>query len=218
MQTTIIVPAKDHLEDLTKPCIESIHAKTIMPYTLIGVDDGSRDQTFPYMRNNCHLAIRTDGIGPGNARNLALQQQSSDYIVFLDNDIICPCVGWLKILINECNRARAGIISPIVPNTFMDHNILSIDGFIDVSQLPGDTMLFTWNVFRHLGYLDKHLSFRGEDTDYCYRAKLAGFRVCHTPRLTMIHKGGGTYQWSKYEKPLRYLQKKYRGKMHLVKR
>ena len=55
---SIIVSAKDKLRGLTVPCIQAIHATVKMPYELIGIDDGSRDDTHKYMLANCHKTIR----------------------------------------------------------------------------------------------------------------------------------------------------------------
>jgi glycosyltransferase involved in cell wall biosynthesis len=206
---SVILTTKGHLQDLTIPCVRSIKRTVGVPYELIGVDDGSVDNTIYYLNRVCHKAIYVPGLGPGNARNFGLREASGDYILFLDNDILCNTPGWLRFLVEECKRSRAGIISPIVENTVQAPGV-SVDGIADVQHLPGATMLFPRSTFDTLGYLDPLLSYRGEDTDYCFRAILAGLRVCRTDRLVMSHKGGGSFNWRAHSKPLKHLRKKYR--------
>ena len=214
---SILVSAKDGLETLTAPCIRSLIQTTRVPYELIGIDDGSRDGTYQFFLENCHKAIRLPGIGCGASRNVGLLHANGDHIMFLDNDVVLDRPGWLRALLADCGKRNVGIIGPVLTNERMKASLpRSQDGLIDVDEIAGACMLFTRSTFDRLGMLDPAFSMRGEDTDYCFRAKLAGFRVCISPRVLLYHKGGGTYDWSKETGQLRAFRRKYRNVRHIL--
>lgn len=209
---SILISAKGKLEELTRPCIERVHATVRIPYEIIGIDDGSKDNTFAYMRQRCHKAIQTKGIGCGASRNLGLLYATGDHIMFLDNDVFVNRPGWLRTLVTEGAKANVGIIGPVLSNEYLRGTYpRSADGLIDVDNVAGACFMFPRSTFNRLGMLDKQFSRRGEDTDYCFRAKLAGLRVCITPRLLIEHVGAQTYSWRKELGQLRRFREKYRN-------
>ncbi len=214
---SILVNGKNCLETLTAPCIESIRSATRVPYEIIGIDDGSKDGTYEFFLENCHKAIRLKGIGCGAARNVGLLQAAGDHIMFLDNDIILDRPGWLNLLLAESRKANVGIIGPLLTNEQIKGSLpRSADGLIDVDELAGACLMFPRSTFEQLGMIDPGFSRRGDDTDYCFRARLAGLRVCITPRLLIYHKGGGTYDWRKEAGQLRAFRHKYRNVRHIL--
>ena len=214
---SILVNGRDGLESLTAPCIHSILSTARVPYEIIGLDDGSKDATYEFFLKNCHKAIRTGGIGCGAARNIGLQHAEGDHIMFLDNDIVLDRPGWLSILLAECGKPNVGIIGPFLTNERSKWALpRSRDGLIDVDETAGACLLFPRSTFDKLGMIDPAFSRRGDDTDYCFRAKLAGLRVCITPRLLIYHKGGGTYDWTKETGQLRAFRWKYRNVRHIL--
>lgn len=189
--TSIIICAVNHLHDLTIPCINSVVQNTGESYELILIDDGSQDGTYEYFRGMSKKAYRHDILkGVTKARNLGLRVSQGNYMCFLDNDVIVPS-GWLKTLIAESQKSRVGIIGPILTNQPRFHLPISADGLIDVPEVAGACMLIKREVFNRLGYLDEKL-INCQDTDYCFRAILAGYRVVHTPNVLVYHKHFGT--------------------------
>ena len=209
---SILVNGKDGLETLTAPCIQSIIETVTVPYEIIGIDDGSKDGTYQFFLENCDKAIRLKGIGCGAARNVGLLQAAGDHIMFLDNDVILDRPGWLASLLAESRKTNVGIIGPLLTNEQIKRGLpRSPDGLIDVDELAGACLMFPRSTFDRLGMIDPAFSRRGDDTDYCLRARLAGLRVCITPRLLLYHKGGGTYDWRKEAGQLRAFRHKYRN-------
>jgi O-antigen biosynthesis protein len=189
--TSIIICAVNHLQDLTIPCIRSVIQNTRENYELILIDDGSQDGTFQYFRSISRKAYRHESLrGVTKGRNLGLSVSEGNYICTLDNDVILP-PGWLRILIGESKKDRVGIIGPMLTNQPRFHLPRSADGLIDVSEIAGACMLIKREVFNFLGYLDETF-INCEDTDYCFRAILAGYRVVHTPNVLVYHKHFGT--------------------------
>lgn len=186
--TSIIICAVNHLQDLTIPCIRSVIQNTGQPYELILIDDGSQDGTFQYFRSISRKAYRHERLrGVTKARNLGFRASEGNYILTLDNDTIVPS-GWLKTLIDESKKDRVGIIGPMLSNQPDRFNLArSADGLCDVTEVAGACMLIKREVFNKIGYLDETF-INCEDTDYCHRAVLAGYRVVHTPNIVLYHR------------------------------
>ena len=53
-------------------------------------------------------------------------------------------------------------------------------------------MVVRSDVWRRLGGLDEEFFAHMEEIDFCWRAKLAGYRVCVVPTSVVYHVGGGT--------------------------
>ncbi len=213
---SIIVCAKNKLKDLTIPCIQRIHATVKVPFELIGVDDGSRDGTLDFMRTACHKSLRTAGKGPGPARNAGMMCAAGDHIMFLDNDVMLHQPGWLGVLLSESSKVNVGIAGPVLSNERIAGDYpAAADGLIDVPCISGACFLFPRSTFNRLGMLDPEFARRGEDTDYCFRAKLSGLRVVITPKLHIRHLNHGTFDWTKEHGQLRKFREKYKHFTHM---
>lgn len=87
----------------------------------------------------------------------------------------------------------------------------------EVGWVSGTAILIKDEVVQKIGLLDENLFMYTEDTDYCIRAKKAGFKIGWTPKAEIIHLGGGSLkepqyrQWLGEFKGLCYLYKKYFG-------
>ena len=87
---------------------------------------------------------------------------------------------------------------------------------IDVDNVAGACLMFPRRTMDRLGMVDLAFSRRGEDTDYCFRARLAGFRVCITPKVELYHRNHGTYDWTKEKAQLKIFRAKYRNLRHVL--
>lgn len=214
---SIILTAKGKLRELTIPCIQSIGRTVKVSYEIIGLDDGSQDDTYTFMQQSCNKAIRLRGIGVGAARNVGLRNATGSHILFADNDIFPDRPGWLGAMLEDSKKRNVGMIGPFLscePDRWELPR--SGDGLIDMAHVSGACMLFPRSTFERLGMLDPVFSRRAEDTDYCFRAKLSGLRVVITPRVFVVHRGGATYNGNKETEQLRKFWHKYRNQMALL--
>jgi len=190
----LIICAKNHLHDQTIPCLDHVFRNTSHPYRLTLVDDGSIDGTAQYFQTIPRaLVIRlSKSKGPTTARNEGLaRSEPADVVVFLDNDTRVP-EGWLTILVEECQKERVGVVGAIPSNQLERLKFkASPDGLLDFNQVGSSTMAITRECLESVGLLDEWF-WASADTDFCYRARIAGFRVCSTPRLVVPHLVGGT--------------------------
>lgn len=75
----------------------------------------------------------------------------------------------------------------------------------EVKAVSGSCMMIRKNVVDQIGYLDERYFAYQEDTDYCFHARQAGWKVYYVPQAQVIHLGGrggsnvnpyfGVYQW-----------------------
>lgn len=212
MPASIIICAYKRLEDRTIPCVSHVLTNTRFPYELILVDDGSKDQTCRYFRSVTGKAFcLPENRGPGVARNVGLRNAAGDPIVFLDNDVE-PHTGWLKSMIDEMRRSGVDILAALLSHD--DWKLdwkRSPDGLIDVDWAATACLVMTRRVFDAVGYFDEDLSYSSEDVDYCFRAKLAGFRLAITPKIRVKHRPHSTLTNEMVKRQLQRFREKWRA-------
>lgn len=114
---TIVVLSLDRLH-LTRRCIESIYENSDYPFVLLIHDDGSQPETLSYLHDlemthdNVQLSGPTARVGCAVARNIAFGQVKTDYILSLDNDMVCH-PGWLRETMRCAVRQSADFVAPL---------------------------------------------------------------------------------------------------------
>lgn len=87
----------------------------------------------------------------------------------------------------------------------------------EVGWVSGSVMIIKKGVVESIGGLDEKIFMYCEDTDYCIRARKAGFKVGWTDRAEIIHLGGGSskdpklVQWVGEFRGLVYIYRKHLG-------
>ncbi|MBW4642634.1 MAG: glycosyltransferase [Goleter apudmare HA4340-LM2] len=115
-QITIVVSQRERFS-YTQASLESIYEHTQTPFSLIYVDGGSPSHIQHYLETQAQTRgfelIRTEHyLTPNQARNLGLQQVDSEYLVFIDNDVIVSA-GWLDALLNCAQETTATVVCPL---------------------------------------------------------------------------------------------------------
>ncbi len=64
---------------------------------------------------------------------------------------------------------------------------LDPDQVTEVDSVVGAFMMIRDEVLRQIGYLDEEFFLYGEDLDFAYRAKEAGWKVYYNPGVTVLH-------------------------------
>lgn len=105
-KVTIVVGPRERFS-YTQASLDSIYANTDYPFELIFVDVCSPAKIQAYLQKKSQeksfTIIKTDHyISPNQARNVGLrqvlEQNESDYVVFIENDVIVKR-GWLTKLV-----------------------------------------------------------------------------------------------------------------------
>lgn len=211
---SIVLPAKNHLRDLTIPCVRAIRKNTCYPYELICIDDGSSDGTFRYFQRVADKAFRhRKNRGVAAARNTGIKAAAGDYVYTMDNDVfVYP--GWLTQHMKEHAKNPAAILGDIPSDEKHKlRNPRARDGLIYVDQLASAAMCIPGYVFGRIGGFDEGLPV-ASDTDFCFRARLAGIEIALAPTVILQHKAHGT-QKSDYKKQgIIPFQRKWAGKLN----
>lgn len=86
-----------------------------------------------------------------------------------------------------------------------------------IGWVSGSVMLIKKEVIKKIGLLDEKIFMYGEDVEYCYRAKNAGYKIGWTNQAEMVHIGGASSktprynQWMGEFKGLLYIYNKFLG-------
>jgi GT2 family glycosyltransferase len=179
-----------------------------------GSQDGSLGmvkQDFPEVKivdNNANL-----GFAKGN--NLAIKQASGKYILLLNSDTTVdartfdetiryldahPQVGALgaKVLLPDgqldkaCRRRFPNPANSFLRlfglRKFSNYNIAGdIDQEAEVDAIMGAYMAVPRLVINQVGLLDEQYFMYGEDLDWCWRIKHAGYKVVYYPKSVITH-------------------------------
>lgn len=60
----------------------------------------------------------------------------------------------------------------------------------EVDSVSGCCLMVRREVIENVGILDENFIMYGDDLDWCYRIKQAGWRVCYVPGVQIVHLGG----------------------------
>lgn len=208
--TSIIIPNFNGLT-LLKACIESIRAHTTVPYEIIVVDNGSSDGTIEYCSNErIQMILLPFNRGFPGACNLGLRIAKGDALLLLNNDTIVTD-NWLDNMLACLNSSEdVGLVGPVTnyasgkqmvqePFTNIDdmaakYNNPDPSKWQETSRLVGICLLFKREMLAKIGFLDERFApGHYEDDDYCYRVRLAGYRLFIAGDCFIFHHGSASF-------------------------
>lgn len=185
---------------------------------MVFVDNASSDGTvgFLWERFGPDAVISNDtNQGFIRAANRGISAARGEYILLLNNDTLVS-QGWLSGLRRSAERSRdVGIVSGKIvgpdgrvqlAGAYMAFDgsarmigeglrpdDVSLAGEREVCYVGGHCFLVKREVINAIGLLDESYGFGyHEDTDYCYRAREAGFKVVYTADCVVQHELHGT--------------------------
>lgn len=200
-----------------KKCLESLSRIKYSPVEIILVDNASIDDTVDYVKKhfvNVQIHQNKKNLGFCVGNNQAAKIARGKYILFLNNDtVVTP--DFLKILVEVLEKDKSvGIIQPKI-RQFRDKNkldaccsfITSIGflyhyGYSQDQRQPqynkrtfmysvkGACFLTRKNLIDKIGLFDEDYFAYFEETDFCHRVWLSGFKVLYEPKAEIFHLGG----------------------------
>jgi GT2 family glycosyltransferase len=134
--------------------IESLYATAGVPFELIYVDGGSPPRVQRLIaaeaqRRGFQLLRREHFLTPNQTRNLALAQARTEFVAFVDNDLIFQD-GWLRQLIACADETGAELVGPLICiDDPVFRKIHVAGGEARVVQTPAGRRLHLFHRFGH---------------------------------------------------------------------
>ena len=130
-QITIVVVPRERF-CFARESLESLYENTEFPFKLVYVDNNSPAKLRRYLESQAESKgfqlVRTDyPLSPNQARNLGLRHVSSQYVVFIDNDVIFS-PSWLKALFDCAEDTGATVVGSLVCQHTPVHEIIHCAG------------------------------------------------------------------------------------------
>lgn len=114
--TVVVVPRERF--SVAERSLESILADRSTPFDLVYVAGGAPRRLERRLRravseDGMKLVSRRHYLSPNHARNLGWKEAATDYVVFIDNDVVVS-PGWLAPLVSCADETGAAIVSPLI--------------------------------------------------------------------------------------------------------
>jgi len=200
--------------DLLEQCLQTL-TKTDYPNFEILVVDCQTPQISEWIQDHfpsVKVAHFENDIGPSASHNVGAEKAdpNSKYIAFLDNDALVE-PNWLK----ECVRLmekdeKVGIAQPkiliIGSEEHLDHVGLALDALgtwnslfyakeedyheaLDIFAASLAACVIRHKVLDSVGGFDESYFIYDDDTDFCWRTLLLGYRIVFFPSAKAYHRG-----------------------------
>ncbi len=197
---TVVIPVRDNLAGVHRLVMALRGLRVVI------VDDGSATPLHPdaFAGAPCAIEIlRHDrSLGPAAARNSGLERCSTEFVAFLDSDVV-PRRGWLEALLGHfCDPAVALVAPRIVALHVGDTAVgryetvrSSLDlgareapvvPYGPVAYVPSAAMVVRRSALLDVGGFDPTLR-SGEDVDLCWRLVESGSRLRYEPVALVAH-------------------------------
>lgn len=206
--------------EVFKDCLESLAKIDYPRWELIVVDNGSTDGSENLPQNyelgrNYELVKNKSNLGFAKANNQGYRRAKGKYILLLNNDTRLE-PDFLSKLVDRMERDEIiGIVQPKIYNMrkpgYLDNagSFLTRIGFLqhwgflekdgpefskerEIFTAKGACMLIRRSVIKKIGLFDEDFVSYFEETDFCWRAWLAGYKILFYPKAKIHHKVGFT--------------------------
>ncbi|GBQ98916.1 O-antigen biosynthesis protein RfbC [Gluconobacter cerinus NRIC 0229] len=220
-KVTIIIPFKDQVET-TRQCVDALLNKTAYKnFDIILVNNWSvEDETIDFIseiQKHPRVSVLTveEPFNYSRLNNLAVEQTSADYLMFMNNDVFVENSNWLHIAIGEALAAPdIGAVGAklLYPNDTIQHAGVIVGpagigahvhrgdpvteyGYIgrtmlshEVTAVTAAAMLVRSDVFHEIGGFDeKELTVAYNDVDLCLKIRDAGYRIIFSAEVVAYH-------------------------------
>jgi GT2 family glycosyltransferase len=217
----VIVLNWNNYDDSAK-CIESLERATYPNLRVLVVDNGSKDQSGPKLRQAfpSHLFVfNDDNLGFSRGCNMGIRRAMQDpecaYVVLINNDatvepgFIEPAVELMesnerigavsgKILRRDGKFWYAGGDIDLLRGQARARGYGEVDNgqydrVVDVKFVTGGFMFIRRAAIEKVGALPEEYFFGVEEWDYSMALRRGGFRLCYQPASVAHHTGDGSH-------------------------
>ncbi|MEN6355772.1 MAG: glycosyltransferase family 2 protein [Armatimonadota bacterium] len=195
------------------------HAGSI-DFEVIVVDNASSDGSVEMVSNRypeVKVIVNHSNVGFASANNQAYGISSGDFFMLLNSDTIvqsslesvvnflrnnpsigvagCHCLNADGSLQQNWYDYYPSICWELLPESMRlaAYKLIynrSVDETFDTKWIGGQCMTLRRACIEQVGSMDEGYFMYSEETDWCYRIRRRGWRICHWPGLTITHFGG----------------------------
>ena len=211
-KVSVIIPTWNR-RDLVVGCLRALAKQTFTAFEAIVADDGSTDDTVAVLHRDfpkVHVELLEHNRGFAAAVNAGIRKATGEWVFLLNNDVTlapdcldalvaaadaamaAPLLLWRDdpgVIYSAGDRIRAsgrpesiGFRAPLEEFHFPDR-------IFGVSAAAG---LYRRSLFDDTGLLDERFIAYFEDSDLCFRARLAGFDAVFVPEAVATHIGSAS--------------------------
>jgi len=197
---TVVIPVRDNAPGLYR-LVATLHGMRV-----VVVDDGSatpvQQAHFAGMHCDVQVLRHPRSKGPAAARNTGLAACGTDFVAFLDSDVV-PRRGWLEALLGHFCDPAVALVAPRIVGLAQPDNVVAryeaVRSSLDlglreapvvpygtVSYVPSAAIICRRTALNEVGGFDETLK-SGEDVDLCWRFIEAGARLRYEPIALVAH-------------------------------
>lgn len=198
MNYTVVIPVLNQLH-YTQQCVDSLTRHGVSPESLLIIDNGSTDETPAWLASRPYIrSIRNSvNLGCGGAWTQGALASDSDWVVLLNNDIVCAH-NFIEAQITAAMWHQLQVVSPSLVEFDLDYDLAAFTvEFLDKMQgtvregwFHGVCFTVHRSVFQKVGFLDTdRLLFGREDAEFLARCKRHGLKVGTVGEALMHHFG-----------------------------
>jgi GT2 family glycosyltransferase len=206
----------------TIECISSIRMLDYPNLELIVVDNGSSDNSVERIRQeypDINLMETGENLGYAGGHNFALKSAllgESKYFLLLNNDTIIANDLVTHLVKALLDHPEAGFATPMILEYYAPEQIFCLGCLLDIKKVEGirlhagehmeshdwksdqvdfadgSGLFFDRRLVDAIGMMDEEYFVYYEETDWCIRARKAGFKIITVPKARMWHKVSAT--------------------------
>lgn len=202
-------------------CLKSVFSSNYPNFEVILVDNASTDNSlrdaydeFSKYKNLKFIKNDKNYLFTGG-NNIGIREAKGDYIIILNNDTVVEH-DWLNLIPEKMESKDIAAAQPKI--YAYDSNPLTLDyiggtinkcGYAigigmgeadrgqydslrDIFYTGGAAMIIKKKVLKEVGLFDEKFGMHWEDTDLCWRIRLAGYKIITIPESVIYHKGSKT--------------------------
>lgn len=208
MNYTVVIPVLNQLH-YTQQCVHSLLSHGVKSDALLIIDNGSTDDTPEWLAAQPGIrSIRNPvNLGCGGAWTQGALASDRDWVVLLNNDIVCGH-NFIDAQLESALLLGLGVVSPAMVEFELDYDLESftteflakMSGTVRKGWFHGVCFSVHRDVFHRIGFLDSdRLLFGREDAEFLARCRRNGIKVGTVGDAVMHHFGSITQKAMKLE-------------------
>jgi len=201
-----------------RDCLDSVLASDYENFEVVVIDNASTDDSIEFVKKNypqVKLVENEKNYGFASALNKNSYGIGGNYVAFLNNDLVVE-PNWLRTVVDYMERDQQ--IAAANPKMLFLQNRKQINsaggscdiygvgwnrgnGEIDEGQYDrveevfyanGAALVIRKEAWLDVGPFDQDYFLYGEDLDWCWRARLKGYKILYEPEAKIYHRWMGS--------------------------